>query len=198
MERQIPGRGQRRLFRCALIQRDGASVECWLCRGKSRHRASGDNIKFGQGYPEKVIDYAYRAVHVMTENAALIIHARTGRFASRSYFVGCSAGGHQALSEAQRYPADYDGIIAGAPANNRTHQTFGFLWSWRALHRDDGTPILTLPKLALVSQAVSESCGASDGLKDRLIEDPRRCQEPDLSKILAPEEIAAVRKSRPA
>src|ERR1700735_4829141 len=138
----------------------------------------GDNLKFGQGHPEKVIDYAYRAVHVMTENAALIIHARTGRFASRSYFVGCSAGGHQALSEAQRYPADYDGIIAGAPANNRTHQTFGFLWSWRALHRDDGTPILTLPKLALVSQAVTESCDAPDGLKDGLIEDPRRCQEP--------------------
>jgi feruloyl esterase len=153
-----------------------------------------DSLKFGQGHPEKVIDYAYRAVHVMTENAALIIHARTGRFADRAYFVGCSAGGHQALSEAQRYPADYDGIVAGAPAINRTHQTFGFLWSWRALHRDDGTPILTLPKLALVTQAVTNSCDASDGLKDGLIEDPRRCTEPDLSKSLTPEEIAAVRK----
>jgi len=154
----------------------------------------GDSLKFGQGHPEKVTDYAYRAVHVMTENAALIIHARTGRFADRAYFVGCSAGGHQALSEAQRYPTDYDGIVAGAPAINRTHQTFGFLWSWRALHRDDGTPILTLPKLALVTQAVTDSCDASDGLKDGLIEDPRRCMKPDLSKILTPEEIAAVRK----
>ena len=154
----------------------------------------GDGLRFGQGHPEKVIDYAYRAVHVMTENAALIIHARTGRFAAQSYFVGCSAGGHQALSEAQRYPADYDGIVAGAPANNRIRQTFGFLWSWRALHRDDGTPIVTPAKLALVTQAVTEACDASDGLKDGLIADPRRCEEPDLSKILTPEEIEAVRK----
>jgi len=154
----------------------------------------GDGLQFGQNHPQKVIDYAYRAVHVMTENAALIVHARTGRFASRSYFVGCSAGGHQAISEAQRYPGDYDGIVAGAPAINRTHQTFGFLWSWRALHRDDGRPILKLPKLELVSQAVTESCDATDGLKDGLIEDPRRCAVPDLSKILTPEEIDAVRK----
>lgn len=154
----------------------------------------GDGLKFGQGHHEKVIDYAFRAVHVMTENAALIIHARTGRFANKSYFVGCSAGGHQALSEAQRYPADYDGIVAGAPANNRVRQTFGFLWAWRALHRDDGAPILTAAKLALISQAVTESCDALDGLKDGLIEDPRRCKEPDLSSILTPEELAAVRK----
>ena len=154
----------------------------------------GDGLKFGQGHPEKVIDYAYRAVHVMTENARLIVHARTGHFANQSYFAGCSAGGHQALSEAQRYPNDYDGIVAGAPANNRIRQTFGFLWSWRALHREDGTPILTPAKLALVTQAVIESCDAADGLKDGLIEDPRRCPQPDLSRILTPEELEAVQK----
>jgi feruloyl esterase len=154
----------------------------------------GDGLKFGQGHPEKVVDYAYRAVHVMTENAMLIVYARTGRFASQSYFVGCSAGGHQALSEAQRYPNDYDGIVAGAPASNRIRQTFGFLWSWRALHREDGTPIVTLAKLAQVSQAVTTACDATDGLKDGLIDDPRRCTEPDLSKILTAEESDAVRK----
>ena len=154
----------------------------------------GDGLKFGQGHPEKVVDYAYRAVHVMTENAKLLIRTHAGRFADKSYFVGCSAGGHQALSEAQRYPDDYDGIVAGAPASNRIRQTFGFLWSWRALHREDGSLIVPLAKLALVTKAVTESCDATDGLKDGLIEDPRRCPQPDLSKILNPEEAEAVRK----
>lgn len=155
---------------------------------------NGDNLKFGQGHPEKVIDYAYRAVHVMTENSKLLIRTHTGHFADKSYFVGCSAGGHQALSEAQRYPNDYDGIVAGAPANNRIRQSFGFQWSYRALHRNDGTPIVTMAKLAQVTKAVIDSCDATDGLKDGLIEDPRRCAIPDLSKVLTPEEAEAVRK----
>src|SRR4029077_7921795 len=93
---------------------------------------TGDDMKFGQSHPEKLVDYGHRAVHVMTESAKLIVRNATGRFAERSYFVGCSAGGQQALSEAQRYPEDYDGIVAGDPANNRIRQTFGFLSSWIA------------------------------------------------------------------
>ena len=154
----------------------------------------GDGLRFGQGHPEKVIDYAYRAVHVATENAKLIVHARTGRFPAQSYFAGCSAGGHQAISEVQRYPDDYDGVVAGAPANNRIRQTFGFQWAWRALHHDDGTAIVSLAKLALVTKAVVEACDASDGLKDGLIDDPRRCPDPDLSQILTPDEAVAIRK----
>ena len=93
---------------------------------------TGDDMKFGQGHTEKIVDWAYRSVHVMTETSKLIVRDATGRFADKSYFVGCSAGGHQALSEAQRYPEDYDGIIAGDPANNRIRQTFAFLHSWIA------------------------------------------------------------------
>jgi feruloyl esterase len=154
----------------------------------------GDSLKFGQGHPEKVIDYAYRAVHVMTENARLIVRAHMGRFAEKSYFAGCSAGGHQALSEAQRYPDDYDGIVAGAPASNRIAQTFGFLWSWQALHRADGSLVIDKTKLALVTKAVVDACDAADGLKDGLVSDPRRCTPPDLTQILTGEEAAAVRK----
>ena len=88
---------------------------------------SGDDVIFGQGHPEKVIDYGWRAIHIMTDTAKLIVRNAQGRFAEKSYFVGCSAGGHQAMSEAQRFPDDYDGIIAGAPANNRIRQTFGFM-----------------------------------------------------------------------
>ena len=137
---------------------------------------TGDDMKFGQGHPEKVIDYGCRAVHLMTETAKLIVRNAQGRFADKSYFVGCSAGGHQAMSEAQRYPDDYDGIVAGDPAHNRIRQTFGFLWSWIATtHAPDGKPLITQPKLALVTKAVVEACDGIDGLKDGLIADPRAC-----------------------
>ncbi len=135
---------------------------------------SGGDLKFGQGHPEKLVDYAYRAVHVMTETSKLLIRAHTGRFAERSYFVGCSAGGHQALSEAQRFPEDYDGIIAGAPANNRIRQIFGLLWSWMATHQN-GKPVLPLVKLRVVTRAAVEACDSIDGLKDGLVDDPRAC-----------------------
>src|SRR3954467_5914268 len=146
---------------------------------------SGDDMKFGQGHPEKLIDYGYRAIHVMTETSKLIVRDATGRFADKSYFVGCSAGGQQALSEAQRYPEDYDGIIAGDPANNRIRQTFAFLHSWIATHDKDGKPIIPQAKLALLTKSAVEACDAIDGLKDGLIDDPRRCHF-DPAKLLCP------------
>ena len=124
---------------------------------------TGDDMKFGVGHPEKLIDYGHRAIHVMTDASKLIIRNAAGRFAERSYFVGCSAGGQQALSEAQRYPEDYDGIVAGDPANNRIRQTFGFLSSWMATHAADGKPLFTQPKLALLTKSVVDAC---DGLDD--------------------------------
>lgn len=136
---------------------------------------TGDDMQFGQGHPERLIDYGHRAVHIMTTSAKLVIRNAAGRFAERSYFVGCSAGGQQALSEAQRYPEDYDGIVAGDPANNRIRQTFGFLSSWIATHGPDGAPLLTQPKLALLTKSAVASCDAIDGLKDGIIDDPRRC-----------------------
>src|SRR5581483_2486213 len=114
--------------------------------------------------------------HVMTDAAKLIVRDHTGRLPERSYFVGCSSGGHQALSEAQRFPEDYDGIVAGDPANNRIRQTFAFLWSWIVTHTNDGQPILTQPKLAMLTRAAVDACDAQDGLKDGLIDDPRRCR----------------------
>lgn len=136
---------------------------------------TGDDVIFGKGHPEKVIDFGWRAIHVMTDTAKLIVRNATGRFADTSYFVGCSSGGHQAMSEAQRFPDDYDGIIAGAPANNRIRQTFGFMWSWSATHRADGSAILDAAALGLVTKAAVAACDANDGLKDGLIDDPRTC-----------------------
>jgi feruloyl esterase len=136
---------------------------------------AGDDMKFGQGHPEKIVDWAYRSIHVMTDAAKLIVRDAQGHFAERAYFVGCSSGGHQALSEAQRYPEDYDGIVAGDPANNRIRQTFGFLYSWVATHTADGKPILPLNKLQLLTKSAVDACDALDGVKDGVIDDPRRC-----------------------
>jgi feruloyl esterase len=136
---------------------------------------TGDDVIFGKDHPEKVIDFGWRAIHLMTDSAKLVVRNAMGRFPDKSYFVGCSSGGHQAMSEAQRFPDDYDGIVAGAPANNRIRQTFGFSWSWSATHRADGTPILDQASLATVTKAVVAACDARDGLKDGLVEDPRKC-----------------------
>jgi feruloyl esterase len=165
---------------------------------------TGDDMRFAQGHPEKLVDYGWRAIHVMTESAKLIVRNARGRFPDRSYFVGCSAGGHQAMSEVQRFPADYDGVIAGAPAHNRLRQTFGFMWSWTATHDADGRPLLTAASLGLVTKAVNAACDASDGLADGLVEDPRACRfDPaslacrpggDQATCLTPPQIEAFRK----
>ena len=106
-----------------------------------------DDLKFGVGPPDKIDDWAYRAVHVMTGNAKLIIRDYYGRLPQCSYFTGCSTGGQQALTEAQRFPADYDGIVAGDPGHNRIHLMAGAMWTLAA-----ASP-LTAAKLPLITKA---------------------------------------------
>lgn len=137
---------------------------------------TGDSMDFGVGHPEKIVDWAHRSVHVMTDVAKVVVRSRQGRFPTRAYFTGCSTGGQQALSEAQRYPRDYDGIIAGNPANNRLHLIYAFLHAWLAVRHDDGRLILPSSKLPALATAVMEACDGRDGLKDGLIADPRTCR----------------------
>jgi feruloyl esterase len=89
-------------------------------------------LTFGVGHPDKIDDWAFRAVHVMTETAKLIVRDYYGRLPQYSYFTGCSTGGQQALTEAQRFPADYDGIVAGDPGHNRIHLMAGAMWTLEA------------------------------------------------------------------
>lgn len=162
----------------------------------------GGDLKFGAGHPEKIEDWAYRAVHVMTEASKLMVRDYYGRFAQYSYFSGCSTGGHQALAEAQRFPDDYDGIVAGDPGNNRIHLMVGFLYSWLALYKDPASA-LPVSKLPLINQAAIAACDAIDGLKDGIIDDPRRCHfDPgtllckgsDDASCLTAAQVAGVRK----
>ncbi len=154
------------------------------------------------GHPEKIVDFGYRAVHETSVQAKAIARAFYGKDLARSYFVGCSDGGREALMEAQRFPDDFVGIVAGAPANNWTHLLVGAIWDEQALLND---PASYVPpsKLPVLQNAVVAACDALDGVKDGVIADPRRCHfDPavvqckgeDGPDCLTEAQVAAVRK----
>jgi hypothetical protein len=121
--------------------------------------------------PQKAIDYAYRAVHVTADTAKKIATEYYAQPITFSYWNSCSNGGRQGLLEAQRYPDDFDGIVANAPWVDQTGFTIGAIWNQKALTE---APV-PVAKLNLVAERVMTKCDAVDGLKDGLIDDPRRC-----------------------
>ena len=121
--------------------------------------------------PQKAIDYAYRAVHLTATTAKAITADYYGQAVEHAYWNSCSNGGRQGLIEAQRYPDDFDGIIANAPWLDQTGFTIGAIWNQQALTE---TP-LTNAKMELVAERVMAVCDATDGLADGLIDDPRNC-----------------------
>ncbi len=134
----------------------------------------GNAANFIPGHPEKVIDFSYRAIHEMTVAAKRIIEANYGRPATKSYFNGCSTGGRQALTEVQRYPADYDGVIAGAAANYATHLHGGQVWTAAIANKDPAT-VIPASKFGLLHEAALKACDGRDGVKDGVIENPLKC-----------------------
>ena len=124
--------------------------------------------------PALITDFASRGIHVTAVAAKRLVETYYGRPPARSYFTGCSGGGGQALSEAQRHPADYDGIVAGAPANYPTQMWPGEMYSAYVTHR---TPAHLLPreKLPIITSAALAACDAKDGVKDGVLDDPRQC-----------------------
>ncbi len=146
------------------------------------HRGGATEATWAQGHPEKVIDFGYRAIHETTEKAKALVAAFYGDGPKRSYFSSCSNGGREALMEAQRYPADFDGIIAGAPANYWTHLLVGSLWNAQALLMKPGSYI-PASKLPAIEAAALAKCDASDGVKDGVIDNPATCHF-DASELL--------------
>lgn len=126
---------------------------------------------FVMSNPQKAIDYAYRAVHLTATTAKAITRKYYAKAVARSYWNSCSNGGRQGLIEAQRYPGDFDGLIVNAPWVSQTGFTMGALWNQKAVTGAS----LTAEKLAFVASKVMEKCDALDGVKDGLIDDPRRC-----------------------
>ena len=162
----------------------------------------GCSADFALGHPEKLIDYAYRSEHEMAVKAKAIIAAFYGRAPTLSYWVGCSAGGKQALMEAQRYPEDFDGIVAGSPAANWVGRATQAIWVAQAVHRD-GASWLPQGKYPAIHAAALAACDRLDGVVDGVIENPRRCKfDPetmackgaDGPDCLTPGQVETVRK----
>jgi hypothetical protein len=164
---------------------------------------TGDGTaRFTVGHPEKIIDFGYRAIHETSRQSRVILDAFYGRPQKQSYFVGCSDGGREALMQAQRFPEEFNGIVAGAPAYNWAHQLAGFVWNEKALVID-GKNILPAAKLGLLQAAARKACDANDGVRDGIIDDPRTCafnpdvllcKKGDAADCLSREQIDAVKK----
>jgi hypothetical protein len=136
---------------------------------------SGTSAAWALNHPEKVVDYGYRAIHLTTVNAKAIVAAFYGQGPRYAYFNSCSNGGREGLMEAQRYPADYDGIIAGAPANDGTGYNSMAAFVAKSLLADPASYIPTA-KLPAIEAAALAQCDAKDGVKDGVIENPLACR----------------------
>jgi Tannase and feruloyl esterase len=163
---------------------------------------SGNDASWALGHPEKLVDYGHRAIHEMTEKGKLVVKAFYGEGPKRSYFASCSNGGRQALMEAQRYPNDYDGIIAGAPANAFSQILTGFAWNMQVTLSDPASYI-SAKKLKAIEAAVLASCDARDGVADGVLDDPTKCgfdpavmlcKGAETDECLTEKQIAALRK----
>jgi feruloyl esterase len=136
---------------------------------------TGGTASFAIGHPEKVIDLGYRAVHEMTVQAKAVINGFYGRTPQFSIWNGCSQGGRQGITAAVRYPADFDGVIAGAPAVNWMNLHAGRMAANRAANRTEASTI-PAEKYPLVHNAAIAACDLNDGVKDGLIENPLSCR----------------------
>jgi len=134
-----------------------------------------DAAKFAFDHPEQLIDFSYRAHHETTLKAKALVNALYGKAPARNYWFGCSSGGYEGLQEAQRFPADYDAIVAGAPANNWTRLMAGDFDATLAVLQD---PSSNLPASALgvLYRGMLAACDAGDGVTDGVVEDPRQCR----------------------
>ncbi|MEY2854081.1 MAG: hypothetical protein RL030_1213 [Pseudomonadota bacterium] len=165
------------------------------------HQGSPMDGSFLVGQPEKLIDFGHRAVHETAVAAKAIIAAFYGETPKRSLYASCSTGGRIGLMEAYRYPDDYDGISAMAPANPMVPLMVMSLWTGAATMKDEASRIPP-PKFALVQKAALEACDARDAVKDGIITDPStcrfdpgvlQCKGEEAADCLTPPQVSALR-----
>lgn len=163
---------------------------------------AGGSAEWALNQPDKIVDWGHRANHETAVFAKALIAAHYGKGPRRAYFTGCSDGGREALMEAQRYPNDFDGIVAGAPANAWTRLMGSFAWSWKAVHEvpESRIPDTLLP---VIQKAALAQCDKLDGVADGVIEDPRlcrfdpvvvQCKDDQAKECLTPAQVAGLRK----
>jgi len=167
------------------------------------HTSTALDGKWAYNDLEAEIDFGYRATHVTAKAGKSITEAFYDRAPQRSYFMGCSTGGRQGLVEAQRFPHDFDGIVAGAPVINETGAGMQLIWTVAANRDDNGNQILPASKIPMIHEAVVAKCDMNDGVEDGLIGDARACDfEPselrclgrDRDNCLTSEQIEVVNK----
>ncbi len=157
------------------------------------HTGGGIEASWALDHPERQENFGHRAVHLTTEAAKSIIGHYYDRGPDYSYFVGCSRGGGQAMMESQRYPDDFDGIVAGAPAYHWTGITAGFVQNQQAIYPsgDLDAPVLTADTLELLGSSILAACDDDDGVVDGAMTDPRRCEFTPANLPRCSEEVAA-------
>jgi hypothetical protein len=151
------------------------------------HQSTGVTAAWARDNMERQVNYAYLAVHRTAETAKYIVRQFYTRDAHHNYFVGCSTGGRQGLMEAQRFPADFDGVVSGAPVYDWTRVLSAGLKNAQAAFPDAASrakPIVTADSLKLVQDAVLQACDAGDGVADGVVGDPPACKF-DLASVPA-------------
>jgi Tannase and feruloyl esterase len=140
------------------------------------HHGSAIDASWARDNLERKLNFGYRAVHATATSAKALVRSYYGRRPRRSYFMGCSRGGGQAMMESQLYPEDFDGIVAGAPAFNWNGIAAGFIRNEQVLYRGSvDAPVLTRENRELLEKRILERCDELDGVRDRVVDDPRRC-----------------------
>ncbi len=135
----------------------------------------GMDASFALGHPERVKDFGWRAMHDAAVFSKVLVKAFYGKDAAHAYLTACSDGGREALMEAQRFPADYDGILAGAPAYNWTALVSAGTQDEHVLHASAASDI-PVSKLPAIGAAVRAACDKLDGVQDGILNDPRACR----------------------
>ncbi|MEG9437999.1 tannase/feruloyl esterase family alpha/beta hydrolase [Edaphobacter sp. HDX4] len=143
--------------------------------GHTTQPGNGFDASWSLNRPELVEDFGHRALHLTTVNGKQIVRQFYGKSADHSYYVGCSKGGGQGLMEAQRYPSDFDGIVAGDPAYNWTRLYEGAHLYYARSTLKDPESYLQPAKIKMLADAVNRACDAKDGIADGVLEEPLSC-----------------------
>lgn len=159
------------------------------------NQSNAIDTSWAVGHPEKVVDWGYRAIKETTDVAKGLIFAFQNSGPQRSYFLGCSNGGREALMEAQHYPRDFDGIIAGSPGNNWTHLMSGFAYNVAALQGISSGDLSQSDLDTLSKSTLAECAGKDGGLStDQFLNNPRACGFDPKKLSLSKEKIEAIEK----
>src|SRR5882724_13273470 len=163
--------------------------------------ANGEHgLSWAYKHPEKMIDWAWRALHLSTVAAKKTVAAFYGKPPAKNYFISCSAGSHHAIMEATRFPADYDGMVGGAAPWKWTALMLGHTWNSMPAMKDQSA--LTAQSVVILNRRMVAACDKLDGLEDGIIADPRRCtvdpiqfqcSDAQKTECLTPVQVAAAR-----